>query len=219
MKAEHRTQSTEHRRQRRVVRGLVVLSLLFSACGYHVTGDHVGLPVDVRSISIGKIENQSREFGFEKSLGFALEREIVIRHQLKLEQEPGAGEAVLSGKIRDIRVRPVGFNAGDQAVQYELLLIVDLMLTRQTDGKVVWQTRDLREIEEYAASAAVVVTSSSQFQQGTLNRQDLENPQFASRDVSRPVSIPLAETERRSALDRLVQDAVRDIYNQMIEDF
>lgn len=200
----------------------VLCSVLFptlSACGYHFTGGHIGLPTDVRSISIGKIKNESREYGLEKVLAFALEREIVIRRQLRLEQEPGAGEGLLTGTIRDVRMRPVGFNPDDQAVQYEMELSVDLALTRQTDGKLIWETRDQKEIDDYATSGAVVVTSSSQFQQGNLNAGDLENPQFASRDDSRPVSIQLAESERRQALDRLIQQAVRDLYNQMIEDF
>jgi len=194
-------------------------SVLLSSCGYHFTGEYVGLPADVRSISIGRINNQSREYGLEKTLAFALEREIVIRRQLHLEEEAGAADGLLSGTIRDVRVRPVGFNPNDQAVQYEVVLVLDLALTRRTDGKLLWQTRRLQEIDEYAASGTVVVTSSSQFQQDNLNAKDLENPQFASRDDSRPVSIQLAETERRQALERLVQQAVRDVYNQMIEDF
>ncbi len=200
-------------------RGALATLLVLSSCGYHFTGDRVGLPADIGSISIGNIANRSREYGLEKTLGFALEREIVIRRQLHLEQEPGAGDGSLSGTIRDVRVRPVGFNPQDQAVQYEISLVVDLALTRQSDGKLIWQTRGLKEIDEYATSGTVVVTSSSQFQQGSLNAADLENPQFASRDDSRPVSIQLAETERRLALERLVQQAVRDVYNQMIEGF
>ncbi len=198
---------------------LSVCLLSVVSCGYHFTGDHIGLPADVRSISIGKVDNESREYGLEKTLAFALEREIVIRRQLRLEQEPGAGDGSLSGTIRDVRVRPVGFNPQDQAVQYEIVLVVDLALTRQSDGKLIWQTRGLQEIDEYATSGTVVLTSSSQFQQGNLDAADLQNPQFASRDDSRPVSIQLAETERRLAIERLVQQAVRDVYNQMIEAF
>jgi hypothetical protein len=57
----------------------------------------------------------------------------------------------------------------------------------------------------------VVITSSSQFQQGTLDAGTIQNPQFGN--------IQLAETERRRAIGRLLSHAVRDIYNQMVEDF
>jgi len=202
-----------------VIIAMTTVVLLGSGCGYYFTGDHVGLPPEIRSVSMGTIVNHSREPGLDKILAFAFEREIVIRRQLRLEQDPGAGDARLSAIIQELRLRPVGFNPKDQAVQYEMTLVLDLALTRQSDGKTIWETRGLLEVDEYATSATVVVTSSSQFQQGNLNAADLENPQFASRDDSRPVSIPLAETERRLAIERLVQQAVRDSYNQMIEDF
>jgi hypothetical protein len=188
----------------------VFLVLAFAGCGYHFAGEHVGLPDDVRSLSVGKLDNRSREFGLEKTLAFSLEREIHERGHFRMEEDSG-GDAALSGTIREVRVRPVAFDANDQAVQYEITLVLDLALTRQRDGRVLWRVRGLREIDEYHTSPRVVVTSSSQFQQGTLDAADLQNPQFST--------IQLAETERRRAITRLLSQAVRDVYNQMVEDF
>ena len=61
----------------------------------------------------------------------------------------------------------------DQAVQFQIAVVMDLTLTRHDDGKVLWHVRGLKETDEYSASAPVVVTSSSQFQQGTLNASDV----------------------------------------------
>ena len=108
-------------------------------------------------------------------------------------------------------VRPVAYDAADQAVQYEIVLTLDLTLTRQSDGHVLWRVRHLRETDEYSANASVVITSSSQFQQGSLDAKNIQGPQLSS--------IQLAETERRRAISRLLQQAVRDVYNQMVEDF
>jgi len=110
-----------------------------------------------------------------------------------------------------VHVRPVAFDANDQAVQYEIAMTVDLVLTRQRDGKVLWQVRGLRESDEYSASSTVVVASSSQFQQGTLDAANVQNPQLTQ--------IQLAETERRTAIARLLRQTARDIYNQMVENF
>jgi outer membrane lipopolysaccharide assembly protein LptE/RlpB len=189
----------------------LVLVAALTGCGYHLAGGKVGLPEDVRSVSIGTINNHSREHGLEKTLAFAMEREIAERGQLRMEEDPGGGDAVLSGTIRDVRVRPVAYDANDQAVQYEITLVMDLTLTRQHDGHVLWHVTGLREIDEYSTSASVVVTSSSQFQQGHLDAPDINNPQFTR--------VQLAETERRSAVSRLLSRAVRDVYNQMVEDF
>jgi hypothetical protein len=190
----------------------VVLSVLaLAGCGYHLVGEQTGLPEDVHSLSVGTLTNRSREHGLEKTLAFAIEREIHVRGQFRMEEDPAGGDAIVSGTIRDLHVRPVAFDANDQAVQYEIDMTLDLYLTRQRDGKVLWQVRGLREIDEYSASSRVVVTSSSEFQQGTLDAANVQNPQLSN--------IQLAETERRSAIAHLLSQAVRDIYNQMVENF
>ena len=187
------------------------LLLALSGCGYHLVGENVGLPEDVHSLSVGTLANRSREHGLEKTLAFAIEREIHQRGHFRMEEDPAGGDAVISGTIRDVRVVPVAFNANDQAVEYQIDLILDLYLTRQSDGKVLWQVRGLHETDEYPAAPNVVVTSSSQFQQGTLDATNVQNPQLTS--------IQLAETERGRAITRLLSQAVRDIYNQMVENF
>lgn len=187
------------------------LALGLAGCGYHLAGETVALPEDVHSLSVGTLTNHSREHGLEKTLAFAIEREVHTRGHFRMEEDPAGGDAVISGTIRDLRVRPVAFDANDQAVQYEITLIVDLALTRQRDGLVLWHVTGLQEIDEYSASSRVMVTSSSQFQQGTLDAVDIKNPQLSN--------IQLAETERRNAITRLLTDAVRDIYNQMVENF
>ena len=194
------------------MRWVVVLSVLaLSGCGYHLAGEQIGLPEDVHSLSVGTLANRSREHGLEKTLAFAIEREINERGQFRMEEDPAGGDAVISGTIRDVRVRPVAFDSNDQAVEYEIALTVDLVLTRKSDGKVLWQVRGLRETDEYPASPNVVVTSSSEFQQGTLDANNVQNPQLSY--------IQLADTERRRAITRLLSQAVRDIYNQMVENF
>jgi len=193
----------------RAVAGLLLLTI--AGCGYQLAGEHVGLPEDVHSLSIGKLTNRSHDYGIEKTLQFALEREVHERGQFRLVQTPDHGDAVLSGTIRDVFVRPVAFDANDQAVEYEITLTVDLTLQRESDGQILWTVKNLREFDEFATTPTVVVTRSSQFQQGTLNASDLQNPEFGRTQ--------LAETERRRAVARLVNQAVRDVYNQMVEDF
>src|SRR5262249_43551971 len=155
------------------------------------------LPDDIHSLSVGSIQNRSREHGLEKTLAFALEREIHERGRFRMEEDPGGGDAVISGTIREVAIRPVAFDANDLAVQYEMALTVDLTLTRQRDGRVLWHVKGLRESDEYSANSRVVVTSSSQFQQETLDAPNVQDPQLSN--------IQLAETERRQAMTRLLR--------------
>ena len=189
----------------------VLLAVVFVGCGYHFAGEHVGLPADIHSLSVGKLVNRSREHGLEKTLAFALEREIHERGHFRMIEDPGGGDAVVSGTIRELRVRPVAFDSNDIAVQYEIALTLDFTLTRKDDGQVLWHVHGLQESDQYSSSSNVVVTNSPQFQQSALNASDVLNPEFTA--------IQLTETERRRAITRLLGQAVRDVYNQMIENF
>jgi hypothetical protein len=194
------------------VRGLTALvCLLVVGCGYHFAGEHVALPEDVHSLSVGHIDNLSREPGLEKTLAFALEREVYIRRHFHMEEDPAGGDAVLSGTIRSVHVQPVAFDSNDQAVQFQIVVVIDLALSRHSDGHVLWQVNGLSETGEYSASAPVVVTSASQFQQGTLDATNVQSPQLSN--------IQLAENQRQQAFKRLLGQAARDVYNQMVEAF
>ena len=187
----------------------LLLGVLVSGCGYHVAGNQMALPSDVHSVSVGTVENRSREFGLDKRIAFAFEQECLRRGALHVTNDPGGGDAVLTGTIRRFDSYPVSFNSSDAALQYEATLVVDLTLRRQSDGAVLWSVRALREVEEYSASSQVVVTSSSQFQRGALNATDLPNL----------TDVQLAETQKSLAIERLVQDLARDAYDQMAEGF
>jgi hypothetical protein len=58
-------------------------------------------------------------------------------------------------------------------------------------------------------SEAIVVPGSSQFQRGTLDLDDL----------AKLTDIQLAETEKRLAIDRLVESIVSDVHDRILDDF
>ena len=167
------------------------------------------IPGDIRSVSVGKFENQSRQEGLEKTLAFAFEREFYERGTLPVREEPTQGDGILTGTIREFRTRPVSFDANEEALQYELEMVLDVTLRRQADGKVLWQGARLQAFEEYSVSRQTVVPSSSQFQQGTLDFNNL----------AQLSDIQLAETEKRLAIDRMVRSIVRDVHDRILEDF
>src|SRR5262245_46186309 len=97
----------------------LVFAFLLPACGYHLKGTYVRLPEGVRTVTIGEIANKSREFGLEKNLAFAFQREVYARGVLQLVEAPQAADAMLTGSIRRFTVQPVAFDAQDEAIQYE----------------------------------------------------------------------------------------------------
>jgi len=184
------------------------LLLLVAGCGYQFAGAVTRLPDDVKTISLGPIENRTRELGIDKELLESLEDEVTLRGRL---QPVPAGEAdvILSGTIRDYGTFPIAFNSRDEALQYQVSVIVDMTLARRDDQTVLWQTRGLREVADYSAVPGVVVTSSSQFQRSTLRSSDLD----------RFTDIQVSEGQRREANERVIENLSRNLYNQMMEDF
>ncbi|MCX8071850.1 MAG: LPS assembly lipoprotein LptE [Candidatus Binatia bacterium] len=194
---------------------------LSGACGYQLAGTALRLPPDIRSISVATVDNATTEHGWEKILVFALEREIAQRQQLRWEPDPSQADALITGKVRSISVRPVAFNSRDQAMQYELAVVVDLKLSRRADGTVLWHTESLRVVGEYATSANVIVTSAAAFQLQPLDAKNLRDPQWNPQSAvdREAINVQLAESEKRQLLERLARQVARDAYNAMVEDF
>lgn len=202
-------------------RWMALVALLGTlGCGYHVVGTAPQLPEDIRAIGVGTIENDSSERGLEKDLAFAFEREIHVRRHYRMAQSVDEADAWIVGRIRDVRRRPVAFDESDQAVQYELTIWMDLALDRVGGGERLWAVENVRMTDEYASNPRVMITSSSDFLQGGLDAADVPRvPNDGVPDARQIQTIQLAESERRTALRRLVQATARQIYNRMIEGF
>ncbi len=191
-----------------LARFALLTCLCAAACGYNFAGTGNRLPADVHTISLGPLQNATREIGLEKQLLESLEDEVTSRARLKVAPS-GQGDVILSGVVRDYVSRPSSFSSRDEALEYQAIVAVDLELRRRDNGKLLWKTVGLREVQTYSAVPGVVVTSSSQFQRSTLNAQN----------VTQFTDIQLSEGQRREANERMIETLARDVYNQMMEDF
>lgn len=187
--------------------GLAVL--IASGCGYQLVGKREVVPGGIVSISVGQFENHSREFDLDEKLTLALEREFYRRGVVRLEEERGSGEAELKGAIRSFRTHPVTFDASDEALQYEIELTIDAIVERRSDGEVLWRGAGIYAVDTYSVRTDTLVPSSSRFQRDKLT--------FSALDDLTPIQ--LAETERRRAIDRMLQSVVRDVHDRMLDDF
>lgn len=204
--------------RRLLAAGLVALSA--AGCGYHVVGTDPQLPSDIRSIGVGEIVNDTPVRGLEKDLQFAWEREILVRRHYRMAESREDADALVTARIRDVSRRSVAWDENDQAMQYEVQIVLDIALARADGGEILWESRNVRRIDEYASNPNVAITSSSEFQQGTLDAKDVPRENNDGIPDSRQIGfIQLAESERRYATQRLLRSVVRDTYNRMIEGF
>lgn len=186
------------------------LGLALADCGYHFPGEGRTLPGGATSLYIAKFENRTREAGLENFVLEALEAEVARRGQFTLEPDQDAAQLVLEGTILALETRPVAFSSSDEALQYQTFLTVSAALRDPKTNAVVWRVAALRETDSYGAVANTVVTDSPEFVAGsTLNQGDL----------AQLSDVQLSETQQREALDRVLENTSRDLYNAMVENF
>ena len=191
----------------RVVRVLLGLLALATGCGYSLGGDTAALPDGVRTVSINRFHNHTREHGLEVRLQRAVEDEFRRRGTLKVvDKDP---DLVLSGDIRRFASVPVAFSATDEAVQYQGILQVSFRLTERATGRVVNDTPLLQATQDFGAVSGVVVTSSPNFQRGTIDSRDLVNL----------TNVQIGGARRRDALRGLLDLLAHDVYQRAVEGF
>jgi hypothetical protein len=186
-----------------------VLSLAGAGCGYRFSGTGDALPADVRTVFVEPFINKSREIAIHRDVALALKSEFYRRGRLTVVERLEEADAILTGVVHSTDTTLVAVNRNDEALIYELGMIVDISLRRRTPERVLWNARNARFAERYSASRGAVVVSSSDFKRGPLDVNDV-------RDFT---DIQLTEALARSGKDRLVESLARQIYNRLVEMF
>lgn len=133
---------------------VVLAGLPLVACGYQMVRYDGGLG-EVRSVAIPTFANDSYEPGVEYTVSDALRREFLRRRGVRLVEDPGAADLVLSGRVEDVSVSGRSFSSVLLALEYQLTVDLQLRATLRDGSEVPLDTRALRESERYLASADV----------------------------------------------------------------
>lgn len=189
---------------------VALLAIGLADCGYNFPGEGRTLPGGATSIYVAKFDNRTRDAGLENFLLESLQAEIARRGQFALQQERSDAQVVLEGTILSLEKRPVAFSNTDEALQYQTFITVSAFLKNTQTGNVLWRISALREGDTFGAVANTVVTDSPDFLTGsTLNPGDL----------SQLSDVQVSEAQEREALDRVLENTSRDLYNAMVENF
>jgi hypothetical protein len=189
---------------------VVVIAACVAGCGYHFPGQVSTLPGGGNKIYVARFDNRTGSAGLENDVLEAMQLEISRRGQFRLVPDPGSADLVLEGSINSLEVRPIAFSTSDEALQYETVMTLSAALRNPHTNTIVWRVASMRENDSYGAVSQTVVASSSVFlSQSTLNANDL----------NQLTDVQLTESQRREALERVLDNTSRDLYNSMVEDF
>jgi hypothetical protein len=152
---------------------------------------------------------RSRDIGMEKELTTALRGEFYRRRQLTVVDRSDQADVIVTGVVRSLERTVASVNRKDEVLQYESVLVLDVTLRRREPNEILWRGQNLRLTELHSGSRAAVVTTSAEFQTGTLN----------ALDVRRMTDIQLTESEQEGMRDQLMERFARELYQRVMEMF
>lgn len=117
----------------------LVLVLLLGGCGYRPMSQPGAMPAGVKTLYIALFGNRTTEAFLENTLTDAVIERFGRQRRLRLIEEAGEADAVLSGALVGYGLSASAYNRLDQITEYRLSLAVEAELRRRSDGKVLWK--------------------------------------------------------------------------------
>jgi Lipopolysaccharide-assembly len=186
---------------------LALLCLI--GCGYRFAGRSDLFPKDIRSVYVEPFLNRTRDVGLGTEIATALRGELYRRGELQLVDQADRADAILSGVVRSFDSLTASVNQNDEVLQYEATLIVDTTFRRREPSEILWRGQGIRLNEIYAGERAAVVTTSTKFQNQTLNTSNVRSL----------TDIQLTETESRRMREDLMERFARELHQRLMEMF
>ncbi len=141
---------------------LLLLTLLLVGCGYHFKADGEPVGIELESLAIPLFSSTSSEIGFEADFTKVIRQEFISHGRVPLVPEERA-QAVLIGKIQDIRTDPLTYRSQDFTVggytstnavtkSRKLRVRLDVQLVDKRQGNVIWREAAMEEQASYFVS-------------------------------------------------------------------
>ena len=189
--------------------GAYLASLSLVGCGYQFAGRSDSFPKDIRSVYVESFLNRTRDVGLGAEITTALRSELYRRGELQLVDQPDRADGILSGTVRSFDTLTASVNQDAEVLQFETTLIVDTTFRRREPSEILWRRQGIRLTEISAGQRAAVVTTSSKFQNQTLNTTNVRNL----------TDIQLTETESRRMREELMERFARELHQRLMEMF
>jgi hypothetical protein len=140
---------------------------LISGCGYQFRASGEPLGIKLESLAIPMIQSSSSELEFEAIFTKVFRNTFISQTDVPLLPE-GKADAVLAGRIHEIREEPVAFSqtqqvVGDQVTTYsvtsrrQIIITMDAKFTIKATGKVLWHEPAMVERASYSVGADPLV--------------------------------------------------------------
>ncbi len=145
--------ATERGARRRPARLLpcVLVAALLAGCGYRFVDERAAFP-GADTLRVEAFTNHSVEPGLEHMLADAIGEEFTRRGALRPVYDPGRGDLVLSGQIREVRIRASSFSSVALSVEDAIEVELGIEVRPAAGGEPVWRRESIRFTELFLSS-------------------------------------------------------------------
>ena len=168
----------------------LIVVLLGTSCGYHISGTGGIVPEGVRTISVPVFLNATNEPYVDVEVTQAVVEEFMTDGRLKVVSLEEA-ELALRGKVMKYEVTPLSYNSQSYVQQYRVHIVVDASLEDLRSKKVLWLEKGIESnfISDYTVSFDAV------------GRADIRGTRIAKDAAIKQASQDIAWTLRSRVLE------------------
>ena len=139
----------------------LLLSLTLWACGYQMAGRGSSqLPPHLKTIAIPLFENVSTEPTIQRPFTEAARRAFITDGRLRLVNNKGGADLVITGTLTKYWIRAVAFDTNDVAIEYWVYIEADVLVQDQVKNQV-YLKQTLKTRWEYLANDSVITSEVS----------------------------------------------------------
>lgn len=126
-----------------------VTAVVFSGCGYRLSGTGKQIPPHVKTIAIPDFDNKTTRVEAEQFVTFAVKEEFIRRSDLKLVSDPSDADSVLEGEIVTFNVVPTSITAEGSANLYQLNIVLSVRFIDLTTNRIIFEGQRISYNDTY----------------------------------------------------------------------
>jgi predicted nucleic-acid-binding protein len=124
---------------------LLTLLLAAGGCGYGLSPK---MATHIKSVAVPTFQNQTLEYGLEEEITQAVIDTFTEDNNLRVVSEDRA-DSVVYGVIKAYKRRVAGFSAQEIANEYEIAIIIDVVVRDRVKSKELWKEDALARTTNY----------------------------------------------------------------------
>ncbi len=134
---------------------LLLWSLAFAGCGYHLAGRPPGTPDAIRTFCILPLKNRTTIPRVEQILTRGLVEQFSERSAMTVTSERAGADAVLEAEVTGISATPILYGKEGFANTYLVTIWTSVRITRSKDGKVIFENPSFQFRDQYLINSDI----------------------------------------------------------------